>query len=225
MGQVTREDAMAPNLLAGVRITIAVTIAVAVVAACGAGSASPSATAQPTVVPSTPSSAPSPASSPAASTATGAKPAIVGEWIGVHDCERIVAMLKAAKLDEFIEESVVGNGLIPDVPEGGSLKDPAHPCAGAVQQRHSHFFTAAGAFGSKDAHGFQVDDGKWQIQGDKLVIGDQPFGFHIEGDALTLTPPKVDISKCTTKACRFTAAWVLMVAMPGQPWTRGTISP
>jgi hypothetical protein len=111
------------------------------------------------------------------------------------------------------------------VPEGGKLKDPTHPCVGAVQQRHSHFFTAAGAFGSKDARGYQVDDGKWQIKGDKLVIEDQPFGFDIQGDELTLTPPKVDISKCTTKECRFTAAWVLMVAMPGQTWTRGTISP
>jgi len=216
---------MASSLLARTRIALAAAIAAAVVAACSGGSASPPTTARPAIVASTPSSASSPASSPAASTAPGAKAAIVGEWIGVHDCEHIVAMLKAARLDEFVEESVVGNGLIPDVPEGGKLKDAAHPCVGAVPQRHSHFFTSAGAFGSKDARGFQVDDGKWRIQGDKLVIGDQPFGFKIVGDELTLTPPKVDGSTCTTKACRSTAVWVLMVAMPGQTWTRGAISP
>ena len=47
----------------------------------------------------------------------------------------------------------------------------------------------------------------------------------IVGDELTLTPPKVDISKCADKECRFKAAWVLMVAMPGQTWTRGIIAP
>jgi hypothetical protein len=145
--------------------------------------------------------------------------------VGVHDCDHIVSMLKAAKLDAFINGAVVDNGLIPDVPEGGKLKDPAHPCVGAIQQRHSHFFTAAGAFGSKDAHGFQVDDGRWQIEADRLVIADQPFGFHIDGDQLTLTPPKVDIATCTTRECRSTAAWALMVAMPGMTWTRGTITP
>ena len=38
------------------------------------------------------------------------------------------------------------------------LKDPAHPCVGAVQQRHSHFFTRDGQFGSKDFRATQVDD-------------------------------------------------------------------
>ena len=43
------------------------------------------------------------------------------------------------------------------------------------------------------------------------------------GDELTFQPPNVDISGCTTKECRFTATWVLMVAMPGTTWTRGEI--
>jgi hypothetical protein len=204
---------------------VAIAVIAVIAAACG-GSA---ATAPPSSVPATAASAPSTRTSGApvstGSPAAGSNAAIVGEWVGIHDCERIVAVLKAAKLDEFINESVVDNGLIPAVPEGGKLKDPAHPCVGAVEQRHSHFFTGAGAFGSKDAHGFQVDDGRWLIKGNRLVINDQPFGFQIDGDQLTLTPPKVDIKKCTTKDCRSAAAWVLMVAMPGMTWTRGTITP
>ena len=207
--------------------TLRVVVAAIAVALGGCSSATSSApaTAGPTAAVSTPTQVANPGLSPSAAAATGSSAAIVGEWVGVHDCERIVSMLKAAKLDEFVNESVVDNGLIPDVPEGGELKDPAHPCTGAVQQRHSHFFTAAGVFGSKDAHGYQVDDGRWQIKGDKLVIADQAFGFKVDGDDLTLTPPNVDISKCTTKECRFAAAWVLMVAMPGTTWMRGTITP
>jgi hypothetical protein len=204
------------------------------VAACSGATASVPPTPQPTVAVSVPSKAPTAASSAAASTAGGASTAIVGEWVGVHDCEHIVAMLKAAKLDAFIPETLLGSELIPpDGAPGNKLKDPAHPCAGAVQQRHSHFFTADGAFGSKDFHAFQVDSGRYELDGDTVTIKDDPggprpdeaFGFHIAGDQLTLTPPNVDISTCTTKECRFTAAWVLMVAMPGQTWTRGIITP
>ncbi len=62
-------------------------------------------------------------------------------------------------------------------------------------------------------------------QGDDIVvINDQSFRFSVDGDELTLEPPPVDISACTTQECRFMAAWVLMVAMPGTTWTRGTIT-
>jgi hypothetical protein len=149
----------------------------------------------------------------------------VGEWIGIHDCERIVAMLRAADADEFIIESVVGNGLIPGIDTEAELKDPAKPCTGAVERQHSHFFTADGHFGSKDFNAFQVDDGTYEISGDTLVINDQPFRFSIAGDQLTLEPPEIDTSACETKACRFEAAWVLTVAMPGTTWTRGIITP
>lgn len=209
-----------------IAIAAIATAAIAVTSAACAGSA---ASAPPSVVPSveaaTPSARPTPAAASSGSPAAGSNAAIVGEWIGIHDCDRIVSMLKAAKLDEFVLESVVDNGLLPGVDTVAQVKDPAHPCVGAVQQPHSHFFTRDGAFGSKDYDASQVDDGTWRIDGDKLVIDDQPFGFAISGDGLTLTPPKVDISSCTDRACRFVAAWVLMVAMPGQSWTRGIITP
>jgi hypothetical protein len=41
--------------------------------------------------------------------------------------------------------------------------DPKDPCRGAQSCRHSHLFTADGAFDSKDENGEQVDDGKYEI--------------------------------------------------------------
>ena len=207
-----------------VRAVVIAVLAV-IVAACSGAAASAPPSSAPSIAASIPSTRPSSPPTSSGPPAAGSNAAIVGEWVGVHDCDHIVSMLKAAKLDEFVLESVVGNGLIPGVDTPAQIKDPSHPCIGAVQQRHSHFFTRAGQFGSKDFHASQVDDGTWKIEGDKLVIGDQPFGFEIAGDELTLTPPKVDISKCADKECRFKAAWVLMVAMPGQTWTRGILTP
>ena len=110
--------------------------------------------------------------SPSAEASPSAANAIVGEWVGVHDCERIVAMLGDAGLDEFLGDAVYGNELIPGVdPSTATLKDPSKPCDGAVERQHSHFFTAAGEFGSKDFRGQRVDDGTYTLEGeDGLVI-------------------------------------------------------
>lgn len=160
-----------------------------------------------------------PSPSPSASDET---PAIVGEWVGVHDCQRIVTMLIDAELIEFLADPL--EQLVPGDPTVAA-RDPATACDGAVQREHSHFFTADGEFGSKDFHGQRVDDGTYTLQGeDSLVINDQRFKYEIDGDELSLDPEPVDISACTTKECRFTATWVLMVAMPGVTWKRGEIS-
>jgi len=173
-----------------------------------------------------PTGASSPAAPPATTPApsTSAAPAIVGEWVGVHDCERMTSLLHDAGLDEFVAEAVYGNGLVPGARSEDDLKDPSQSCLGAVRRAHSHFFTASGEFGSRDFNGQRVDDGHYEIQGgDVVVINGTPFGFRVAGDELTLEPRQVDIAGCTTKECRFEAAWVLMVAMPGTTWTRGTI--
>jgi hypothetical protein len=136
-----------------------------------------------------------------------------------------MAMLDDAGLPEFVAEQVYGNELVPGVTEASQLKDPAHPCAGAVPRQHSHYFTADGEFGSKDFHGQQVDDGEYKLEGtDGIVINDMKFKYEIHGDELSLQPEPVDISTCTTEECRFGATWVLMVAMPGTVWKRGKIS-
>jgi hypothetical protein len=118
---------------------VGLAIVVMAIAGCATGASSPVATVSP---PSTVSTTPETAS-PSTS-----KPAIVGEWVGIHDCERIVAMLGEAGLDEFLADAVYGNELIPGVDPGTTtLKDPTGPCNGAVERQHSHFFTASARWG------------------------------------------------------------------------------
>ena len=208
------------------RIAI-VAIALALVPAACSGGAVPSA------VSSVPSPEPSiaepsiaePSTAAPATTEPSTGSAIVGEWVGVHECARIVTMLTDAGLEEFLGDAVYGNELIPGVdPSTTTLKDPSKPCDGAVERQHSHFFTADGAFGSKDFNGQTVDGGTYSLEDDgAIVINSMQFQYQVDGDTLTLQPDPVDISACTDKMCRFYAAWVLMVAMPGTTWTRGEI--
>jgi hypothetical protein len=196
-------------------------------AGCASGAiAPPAASVAPSAASSVEAASSSPASAPAAGSPAGSAEvsAIVGEWVGVHDCARILEMMHGAGLDEFALEQVWSNGLVPGVTTEAGIKDPTKPCEGTVERKHSHFFTADGRFGSKDFDGNQVDDGTYTVDGDVLTINEGRFHFSIDGDKLTLEPEPVDISGCTTKECRFPAAWVLMVAMPGTTWTRGTIS-
>ena len=132
-----------------------------------------------------------------------------------------MTILTGAGLLEFLADPL--EQLVPGDPNAAAA-DPTTACDGAVQRQHSHFFTADGEFGSKGFDGQRVDDGTYSLEGDDgLVINGQRFTYHIEGDALSLEPEPVDISGCTTKECRFTATWVLMVAMPGMTWKRGEI--
>ncbi len=195
---------------------IAGTLLVIALAGCATGTAS---------APAQSSTPAAPSASPAASAGPSAEPAIVGEWVGIHDCQRIVTILTDAGLDEFLGDAVYGNALVPGVDPGtATLKDPSKPCEGAVERQHSHFFTAAGTFGSKDFNGETVDGGTYTLVGDDgIVINGSRFKYEITGDELALEPEPVDISGCTTKECRFGATWVLMVAMPGTTWTRGRI--
>ena len=185
------------------------------VAACS-GSAASAPVASPTTAASL--------SAVASASAAPSQASIVGEWVGVHDCERIVSMLRGAKLEAFLPDAISGNGLVAGDPQATALADPKYPCEGAVQRKHSHFFTASGQFGSKDYNGQRVDDGTYTLDGeDGLVINGSRFKYQINGDELSLEPEPVDISGCTTRECRFPATWVLMVAMPGTTWTGGTI--
>ena len=165
------------------------------------------------------------ASSPLSSTGPSQDgPSIVGEWVGVHDCERIVTLHHEAGLDEFIAEQVFE--LVPGAGSPEDLEGRADPCEGAEQREHSHFFTADGSFGSRDDRGQQVDDGRYELVGaDVVVINGSSFHYRIDGDSLYLTPDPVDTSDCTSRMCRFEPVWVLTVAMPGMPWTRRSISP
>ena len=100
----------------------------------------------------------------------------------------MTALLDDAGLDEFVAESVYGNGLVPGASSEADLKDPSQPCLGAVRRAHSHFFTATGEFGSRDFNGQRVDDGHYVIQesSTEIAMNGTPFGFYVDGDELTL---------------------------------------
>ena len=113
-----------------------------------------------------------------------------------------------------------GNGFVPGVRTADQIDDPAHPCAGAVPRRHSHFFTDDGLFGSLDWNGEQVDDGTYQVvDEDTFVVSkefpDVTFNFSVRGDTITFDPVIPDCSP----GC-FEAAWSVTVAHPGEEWHR-----
>jgi hypothetical protein len=196
---------------------LAVSLVVLVaLAACGGGAES---TPLPTSTPEAASPSPSASASPAA------EHPIVGEWVAIHDCGKIVAMLKGAGLDEFLADAVYGNELVPGIdPATTELNDD--PCDGAVERQHAHFFTADGRFGSRDFNGDTVDSGTYTLEGEHgIVINSSRFTYAVNGDELSLDPEPVDISACTTPQCRFEATWVLMVALPGTTWKKGRLVP
>ena len=175
---------------------------------------------------SVPSSIPSDAT-PTATTAVTASPTtvqttephpIVGEWHHDHTCAEIARVLTERGMAGAVPENVVGNGLIPGVTQVEDLADAAEPCAGAVPRDHAHFFTAAGAFGSLDWTGQQVDDGTYKVVDDDTIrIQTTDFTYRINGDSLYLDAETPD---CTAVVCDFAAQWPVMVAIPGAAWER-----
>src|SRR4029078_2088950 len=149
------------------RVLIALVALLATACTAGpAGSTSPA-------VASTVSASP-PQPEPSSSTSGAAPPGeattgIVGEWVGTHDCRRIVKILFEAGLNEFLADAIYGNGLVPGMdPNTKTVEDPRYVCDDAVQRAHSHFFTADGQFGSKDFAGQQVDEGAYRLEGEDM---------------------------------------------------------
>jgi hypothetical protein len=162
----------------------------------------------------------SPQTTPSTSgtTASSATPPIIGEWQRLTTCQERVAAMTKAGLTKYAAESVAGDGFIPGVSSASDLKDPEHPCAGAVSMKHSHFFTADGRFGSRDEQGQQVDDDAYQlVDGSTIQIGDVVFHFTItDGATLRLMPV---MPACASQGC-FEAQWAVAVSYLGLPWTR-----
>ncbi len=152
--------------------------------------------------------------------AAGSAKEIVGEWERETTCAELVEALRDAGMDELIDEFVAGNGFIPGVgAEDPEQIDVAQPCKGAVPRVHSHFFTEDGEFGSRDWNGEDVDDGRYRVIGDKLVISkefpDVTFRYRIEGDTIMFDPLNIPAG-CTTFRC----GWSITVAYPGKRWQR-----
>jgi hypothetical protein len=159
-------------------------------------------------------SRPEPSAAPSVSQPV-APSAIVGTWARLQRCHELVRVLRAAHLGTALPDSIAGDGWVPGVTEASQV-DPRHPCRGAVARVHSHFFTADGQFGSRDADGNQVDDGSYTLVGDdQVVVGGVTFHYTIAGDQLALLP--------TIPSCRprcFEAQWSVQVAFPGYTWQR-----
>jgi hypothetical protein len=192
----------------------AIALTAIVVAACS--STAPSAT--PTAL--TPTATTSRSPSPTARPTPTPQPALVGTWIGFHNCQRIIDVMTSAGMPEQGLLNVADSGTVPGVSTVDQIADPKNPCIGAVDVEHSHFFTASGEFGSRDANGQRVDDGRWAIvDADTFEINGTPFDFKLDGDELRMEP--VDVGTCPVNGEWCEEAWKLMVAMPGMAWTRG----
>ncbi len=84
---------------------------------------------------------------------------IVGYWHRAQACEEMLSAFEAAGLADSQRGWLQGNFY-------GGAEGPAtgDPCAGAEGPlEHSHWFTAAGEFGSHDQAGQQVDNGDYTL--------------------------------------------------------------
>jgi hypothetical protein len=166
---------------------------------------------------------PAPSSSPSITSPSPTPSKLVGEWERTTTCQERVQALTKAGLGRYAAEHAAGEGWIPGVSDPSELKDPKNPCQGAVPLKHSHFFTADGQFGSKDAQGDTVDDGSYELADEMTVIITKEFGevtFHFVADdeKLVLTPV---LPKCLKDGC-FAAQWAVGMSYPGLEWSRTT---
>lgn len=150
---------------------------------------------------------------------TRTAPALVGMWLGMHSCQRIVDIMVAAGMPEQALLNAAESGTIPGVSTIDDIADPEEPCVGATDKPHWHFFNADGEFGSLDMNRQKVDFGTWMlVDADTLTIEGTPFTFRVDGDQLHMRPENVGTCPVNGKWCA--EAWKLMVAMPGTAWTR-----
>ena len=162
----------------------------------------------------------SPSPTPSTSSSSAPVPALVGEWQRLQRCPELVGLLRNADMAAAVPEMLAGDGWVPGVDDPGQI-DSRHPCRGAVARKHSHFFTADGQFGSRDAAGEQVDDGQYELVGeDRFVINPGAadavtFRYTVTGDTLGLTP---EIPACRPDC--FPAVWSVAVAYDGYTWRR-----
>lgn len=161
----------------------------------------------------------------AAVTSTTRPVVLVGRWELNRTCQVVVRALHGAGLD------ALAPGVVGDYFPGASPQELAHKksvCQGAAPQRHSHFFTADGNFGSLDQNEKQVDDVPYRAAGTgTFYLGEdqeQTFTYRIEGgDHLTMDPVISERVKRVALAHPLgysTASHQVAVALSGQTWNR-----
>jgi hypothetical protein len=201
-----------------VKVSIRATVLAATILVAGCATSSPPPTASP---------AGSPVISPAtAPPATNDASDLVGSWHRTQTCQEMLAVFEQAGLAESHVDWLTGNffGGSP-APTGGDV------CAGARGPlEHSHSFTAAGAFGSHDENGQQVDDGDYRVLGPNKVAfpshatefgfaGDLVVDYAIADGVLTFD---VALPQPCEASCKDAYAWALSAFASG-PWDRGEV--
>jgi hypothetical protein len=196
-----------------VRSTLIVLIAVTITTVgCGPSSSVPAA--------GTPNADASPVES--------AVPALVGRWERVVTCQEMVGELDKAGLGPLTRYAWLGQTSSKGETSyvaGSPTPTLSHPCTGAIDRQHSHFFTQDGQFGSLDWNGGQVDDGTYRIVDDHtMFIGLVTFHYVIQsGETLKLTPgiTKEMVSQAVADPKNFSPAlWAVAVAYPTYSWAR-----
>jgi hypothetical protein len=166
----------------------------------------------------------------APSVASGAPPAataaIVGSWHRAQTCAEMLAAFQRAGLAESHVTWLTGNFF-----GGGPAPTSGDVCAGARGPlEHSHFFTAAGGFGSRDEHGRQVDSGDYEVI-DPLVIGFPSHATEFGYDGELLIGVEVTDGIATfhilmpdecTGTCADAYAWAVSAFASG-PWAAGEV--
>lgn len=139
-------------------------------------------------------------------------------------CEEALAEFHDAGLDDQIPVFVVGNFV-----GEAATPEPGHECDDAQPpEEHSHFFTADGEFGSLDAEGAQVDDGRYElVDADTLSFASHGRGFGYDGDILVDFTTDGDTATFTVNvpdpcedACRLAHGWALSAFFGPTEWTR-----
>jgi hypothetical protein len=155
-----------------------------------------------------------------------AKNPIFGRWQQTHTCRGLVHAFKNAHLRR-VAPGWVASDYFPDkTPQ--QIASREHPCSGAEPQRHSHFFTRDGRFGSVDQHNQQVDNGRYRVINARTFrIIDARFHYDVarlfDRKVLALKPviTKRMRRQALARPYEFSlAGWEVAVAYTGSTWKR-----
>jgi hypothetical protein len=167
------------------------------------------------------------AASPAAASPTqSATTELIGSWHRAQTCKEMLAAFEKAGLAESHRDWLQGNffGGDPGPTKGDVCKGARGPL------EHDHFFTAAGAFGSHDENGEEVDNGDFVVVDEDTVSfpshaaefgydGDLVVDYAISGDVVTFD---VALPESCADKCADAYAWTLAAFASG-PWERGEV--
>jgi hypothetical protein len=147
---------------------------------------------------------------------------LVGDWQRTNSCAALVANLRHAGVAGQMRDVLVGGGYY----QRPRQIDPAAPCKHARNVEHSHFFTAAGAFGSHDENGNQVDDGNYRIVAPHTLSfrsHAREFGYRIRVH-YRITHDKLRFRVVVPHPCRGkcpgATAWAISAFYTGPAFTR-----